>query len=126
MGAAAPPPGMMMPMGSFPFPGGRGMPELPAAIKPRVERITDSEILGPVIRPMPMALLGIAGEAVFLRAPNGQTGLVKEGDQLGGVKLLRIGINRALVEENGEKKELTIFSGYGSESLLPKQSENPR
>jgi hypothetical protein len=71
-----------------------------------------------------MALLGIAGNIAFLRAPNGQTGIVKENEELGGIKLLRIGTNRVLVEEEGQKKELTIFSGLGGESLLPKK-ENP-
>jgi hypothetical protein len=71
-----------------------------------------------------MALLGIAGEDAFLRTASGQTGLVKEGDSLGDLKLLRIGINRVLVEENGEKKELTIFSGYGGESLLTNDTSN--
>jgi hypothetical protein len=99
-------------------------PELPLAIRARVDRITDSEILGPVMRPLPMALLGIAGNVAFLRAANGQTGVVKEGDNLGGLKLLQIGTNRVLVEEDGQKQELTIFSGYGGESLLPKQKDN--
>jgi hypothetical protein len=71
-----------------------------------------------------MALLGIAGEQVFLRAPNGQTGLVKPGDSLGGVKVQKIGINRVLVEEDGEKKELTIFGGMGGESLMPTVKTN--
>jgi hypothetical protein len=94
---------------------------LPPAIQARVDRIVESEILGPFIRPQPAALIGIAGNFAFVRAPTGQTGLVKEGDDLGGIKLLRIGINRVLIEEQGQKKELTIFSGYGGESLLPKQ-----
>ena len=101
-----------------------GMPPRAAALPPpvqaRVDRITDSEILGMVIRPQPMALMGIAGNFAFLRAPTGQTGMVKEGEDLGGVKLLKIGINRVLVEDNGQKKELTIFSGAGGESLMPK------
>jgi hypothetical protein len=94
--------------------------ELPAPIQARVDRIVESEILGPIVRPLPMALLGIAGEHAFLRAPSGQTGLLKEGEQLGAIKLVRIGANRVLVEEDGQTKELTIFSGFGSESLLPK------
>ena len=101
-------------------------PELPLPIRAQVDRITDSEILGPVIRPLPMALLGIAGNVAFLRSANGQTGLVKEGDSLGGLKLIQIGTNRVLVEEDGQKQELTIFSGYGGESLLPKQKDNPK
>lgn len=120
-------PGMPAMMGG---PGGRfggaPPPELPLPIRARVYQITDSEILGPVMRPMPMALLGIAGNVAFLRSASGQTGLVKEGDSLGSLKLLQIGINRVLVEDEGKKQELTIFSGYGSESLLPKEKEPSR
>jgi hypothetical protein len=114
------------PMGMNPSggPGGAKLPDLPLATLARVDKITDSEILGPVIRPLPMALLGIAGNVAFLRAPNGQTGLVKEGDELSGLKLVRIGINRVLVEQDGKKQELMIFSGYGGESLMPKQKDS--
>src|ERR1035437_2548922 len=117
-------PAQMAGMGPLGRPGAMKAPELPLPIQARVDRITDSEILGPVMRPLPMALLGIAGNVAFLRAASGQTGLVKEGDNLGGLKLIRIGINRVLVEDDGQKKELTIFSGYGGESLLPKQKDN--
>jgi hypothetical protein len=102
---------------------GKAPADLPPRIKTRVEYITQSEILGQIVRPMPMALLGIADKDVFLRAPDGQTGTIKEGDELGGVKLLRVGTNRILIEYEGEKKELTIFSGLGSETLLPKATE---
>ena len=61
---------------------------------------------------------------VILRAPNGQTGLLREGEELGGVKLLRIGTNRVLVEHEQQQKELTVFSGFGSETLLPKGKAN--
>jgi hypothetical protein len=94
---------------------------LPPAMQAQVDRVVESEILGPFIRPQPAALVGIAGNFAFVRAPTGQTGLIKEGDELGGIKLLRIGTNRVLVEEQGQTKELTIFSGTGGESLLPKQ-----
>lgn len=104
-------------------PGKRGG-DLPPAIQMRIDRITESEILGPVIRPMPMGLLGIAGDCAFLRSGTGQTGLVKEGDSLGDLKLIRIGINRVLVEQAGQKKELMIFSGYGGDSLLPNDNSN--
>lgn len=103
---------------------GMKAPALPPAVQARVDRITESELLAPIIRPLPMALLGIAGANVFLRAPNGQTGLVKEGEEVGGVKLLRIGVNRVLVELEGQKKELMIFAGFGGETLLPKEKEN--
>lgn len=100
--------------------------DLPPPIQARVDRITESELLGPVMRPLPMALLGIAGDVAFIRGANGQTGLVKAGDKLGELKLLRIGVNRVLVEDEGEKKELTMFSGYGSDSLLPKTQDTPK
>jgi len=99
---------------------GKAAPALPLPIQARVDRVVDSELFGPVFHPMPMGLLGIAGNLAFLRAPNGQTSAVKEGDELGGIKLLRIGINRVLVEEDGQKKELMIFEGLGGQSLLPK------
>ena len=67
-----------------------------------------------------MAVLGIIGEDVILRAPNGRTGLVSVGKELGGIKILEIGINRVLVEEDGKKKELKLHNGYGGESLLKK------
>lgn len=112
-------PTMAMPGGPSGRPGKPGS-SLPPEVQPRVDKIVDSEMFAPVMRPQPMALQGIAGDVAFLRSPSGQTGLVKEGDSLGELKLLRIGINRVLVEVNGEKKELTVFDGYGSESLLPK------
>ena len=112
-------------MGFNPFqPGGDRGPSLPPAVQARVTRITESELLAPVMHPLPMALLGIAGDCAFLRADSGQTGLVKEGDSLDDIKLLRIGINRVLVDQKGEKKELMIFAGYGGESLLPNESSN--
>jgi hypothetical protein len=44
--------------------------------------------------------------------------LIKEGDSIGGVKLLKVGINRVLVEEDGKPKELMIFAGFGGETLM--------
>jgi hypothetical protein len=105
-----------------PMPGKKT--DLPPAVQARLDVVVESEILGPFIRPMPMALLGIAGDDAFLRAPDGQTGMVKEGTNLGAIKLLRIGTNRVLVEENGEKKELTLFAGMGGESLLPPETNS--
>lgn len=110
-----------MAMGSMP---GAKKTTVSPVIQASIDRIVDSEILGPVIRPLPMALLGIAGDEAFLRGPDGQTGLEKEGDTLGDIKLLRIGINRVLVEEDGQQKELTIFDGIGGETLLDKPSQD--
>src|SRR5262249_2836997 len=102
-------------------------PALEPAIQARVDRIVQSEILGAVIttKSLPMALLGIGGKDAFLRAPDGQTGLLREGEELGGIKLLRIGTNRVLIEHENQQKELTLFSGFGSESLLPKKEKTP-
>ncbi len=92
---------------------------LPPVSQARIDRITSSEMLAPVFRPPPMALLGIAGHHAFIRTPNGQSALLREGGESDGIKLLRLGTNRVLIEQAGEKKELTIFNGIGSPSLLP-------
>ena len=94
---------------------------VPPEITARVEKIKESQVLGQVMRPPPMALIGIAGPDVLLRGPNGQTGMVREGESLGGVKIIRIGVNRVLVEHEGQTKELMLFEGFGSESLLEKE-----
>jgi hypothetical protein len=108
-------------------PGGGGAKKvpLPPEAQARVDRIIDSEILGPVIHPMPLALIGIAEQEAFIQATNGQTGPVKLGGEMAGIKLLRIGVNRVLVEVDGEKKELTLFGGIGGESLMPDSANAP-
>lgn len=125
---------------SVPLPQAVGMPGIPGIGRPmgpgspvrqtnspvvqaRLDRIVQSELFGPVQRPLPMALLGIAGESALIRSPAGPMGFVKVGAELAGVKLLQIGTNRVLVEHEGERKELTIFSGFGGESLLPKSTD---
>ena len=134
------PPGMMahrhlppmMPggMGFGGMPGMPGMPggqsPLPPEIQARVDKIVNSEIFAPVMHPMPMTLMGIAGDTAFLRTDSGQTGLVKVGDSLGDVKVVAIGINRVLVEQGGQKKELTIFDGYGGDSLLSQTDKSSK
>lgn len=99
------------------------IPGLPESIRVQVDKITQSEILGPVIRPQPVALMGIAGRDAFLRSPNGRTGLLRTGETLDGIKLLRVGTNRVLIEESGKQRELTIFSGLGSQTLMPTTQE---
>jgi hypothetical protein len=93
----------------------------PPEITARIEKIKETQVLGQIIRPPPMALIGIAGPDVLLRAPNGQTGMIREGEELGGAKLLQIGVNRVLVLHEGKTNELTLFGGFGSESLLGKE-----
>jgi hypothetical protein len=123
----SPPPNAMAGGGPPMMPGMPGMPgaapPLAPEIQARVDKIVNSEIFAPVMHPLPMALLGIAGDTAFLRAASGQTGLVKAGDSLGDLKLLQIGTNRVLVEQDGQKKELTMFDGYGGDSLLSKPEQ---
>ena len=69
-------------------------------------------------------LLGLAGKYAIIKTPGGPTDLVAEGGELAGVKLLRIGLNRVLVEYQGKTHELTIFSGLGSTPLLAPSKEN--
>ena len=107
-------------------PGVSPGPSLPAHVQARVERITQSEILGPVVRPLPMALLGIAGLDAIVRTPDGRTGLLRVGEELGGVKLLQIGTNRVLIEHEKQRKELMLFSGFGSDSLLPTTKQDSK
>ncbi|HUS36250.1 MAG TPA: hypothetical protein VM680_12940 [Verrucomicrobiae bacterium] len=103
--------------------GGAPPSNLPADVQALIDKIKTSQLLGPDIKPPPMALLGIAGKDVFLRGPNGQTGMIREGEELGGAKLIRIGTNRVIVEHEGQQKELMIFSGFGSETLLEKKDK---
>jgi hypothetical protein len=108
-----------------PMGGGMKPIELPPEVQARVDRIIESEVFGPIMRPTPMALIGIADQEAFIRATNGQTGAVKVGGEIGGIKLLRIGVNRVLVELGGETNELTLFDGVGGVSLMPKQTNSP-
>ncbi len=103
-----------------------GPPTLPPQVQATIDKIKQSQLLGPDIKPPPMALLGIAGKDVFLRGPNGQTGMIREGEELDGVKLIRVGTNRVVVEHDKQQKELMIFSGFGSETLLSPQTKEPR
>jgi hypothetical protein len=104
-------------------PGGPPHVNLPPDVQATVDKIRQSQLLGPDIKPPPMALLGIAGKDVFLRGPNGQTGIIRVGEEVGGAKLLRVGTNRVLVEHEGQQKELMIFEGFGSETLLEKKDK---
>lgn len=102
------------------MPGMSARVPLPPLEQARIDKIVQSEILAPVIRPQPMGLLGIAGLDAFVRTPSGQKVILREGGIADGVKILRVGTNRVLIEHAGETKELMIFSGLGGESLLPK------
>lgn len=93
--------------------------DLPAPVRDRIDRVVRSGMFGPPPRTVPIALLGVAGDEAFLRVTNGATGRLGVGETLGGVTVLRITTNRVLIEHGGETNELTLFSGMGSDSLLP-------
>ncbi|MDC0325319.1 hypothetical protein OAM01_01015 [bacterium] len=95
---------------------------LPPEIGQRSTKLEESGIFGRTPKPPPMALIGIAEPYAFLQTPDGQSGKVKQGETLRGVKVLRVGPNRVLVEHEGQTSELSIFSGIGSQSLMPEAS----
>ncbi|MCP5515892.1 MAG: hypothetical protein H7A45_01385 [Verrucomicrobiales bacterium] len=101
------------------FPGGAPPEPLPTNIQNQVDTILQSEILGRLPRPQPLMFLGLAGQHAFLQTPSGQSGIAAEGEEIGGVKVLRIGANRVLVEVEGKPQELVLFPGLPGESLMP-------
>ncbi len=95
------------------------------AFPPRFEIIVTSGILGKAPqapKPKPL-LIGVIGERAMLRAPDGREDLVREGEELGGVKVVKIATNRVLIEFEGKKQELTVYSGMGSPSLLAEEKD---
>jgi hypothetical protein len=102
-------------------------PPTPPDIPERHRSVATSGVLGAVPKaPPPPALLGLAGKYAILRAPGGETDLVAEGGQIGGVKLIRIGINRVLIEHQGKVEELAIFSGLGGAPLAAPGKEGAK
>jgi len=73
----------------------------------------------------PPALLGIVGPYAIVRAPGGQTDLVAEGKEIGGVKVLKIGTNRVLLEFQGKTQEFLLFQGLGGTPLLMPEATAP-
>ena len=68
-------------------------------------------------------LTGIGSDYAFIQAPSGKTDIVKEGGEVGGVKVLKIGTNRVLVEYQGKTMELTIHWGLGGEKLTAPEGD---
>jgi hypothetical protein len=103
-------------------------PSTPAPPAPdRYTTIESSGILGAMPQgPPPPALLGLAGAYAIIRAPEGQTDLVAEGGTLGTVKVIKIGINRVLIEHKGKVEELSIFEGLGGQPLVPGKEASTR
>ena len=91
----------------------------------RYEVVATSGILGkaPTQKPAPPALVGVLGKYAIIRAPDGKEDLVSEGGEFGGVKVIKISTNRVLIEFEAQQKELTVYAGMGSASLLPPKEE---
>lgn len=70
----------------------------------------------------PIVLEGIGGGFAFITAPNGRSGLVGVGETFQGIRVLKIAQNRVLIEYKGEKSELNIWNGLGSEPLIEKKA----
>jgi hypothetical protein len=98
-------------------------PPGPPAIPPRYRVIGRSRIFGtPPGKQAPQpTLVGIAGDRAFIQLPSGRLEILPEGGEAEGLKVLRIDMNRALVEYKGKQVELTLFSGMGSSPLLPQE-----
>jgi len=118
-----PPPAASAPAAAAQPPGSAPAPAPPD----RYTTIESSGILGALPQgPPPPALLGLAGAYAIIRTPEGQTDLVAEGGTLGTVKVVRIGINRVLIEHKGKTEELSIFEGLGGQPLIPGKEASTR
>jgi hypothetical protein len=71
----------------------------------------------------PPVLFGFIGRYAILQAPDGAIDLVPEGGEIGGVKVLKIGVNRAVVLFQGNEMELMVFDGLGSAPLTTPQKK---
>lgn len=87
--------------------------KIPPEVQTHIDAIQTGGMLGQLPQPLPLALLGIGGDDAFIRTANGQTGLLRVGEELGGVKLLRIDINQVVVEMEGQERTLELFPGLG-------------
>ncbi len=87
-------------------------------LKACLAHLERSGILGRTPGPQPLVLIGFAGSSAMLQLPNGRTVLLAEGEEQDGIKVITTDTNRVLVEQDGQPKELTLFSGIGSESLM--------
>jgi hypothetical protein len=118
-----PPPGPRSPAAAIPKPS-----DLSSNALARVDRIISSEIFGPVPRPTPIRLFGLTGRGptAHIQAPTGGQIELLVGEEKAGIKLLEVRPNRVLVEHEGQKKELVMNAGIGSESLLSPGKGNPQ
>lgn len=106
-----------------------------AELRPEVRRVVDSALFGVAPPPPPPAppsgpdkpappkLQGIGAEFAILEIPGKGVHMIRAGTEKEGIKVLAIAINRVLIEVDGEKQELTIHSGFGSDPLLKPEED---
>ena len=80
-----------------------------------------SGLFGSPPKPRQSVLIGIVGDMAIIQTGSGGSKTMSIGETYQNVKLLKLDINRALIEENGKTRELTLHSGIGSESLMQKK-----
>ncbi len=80
-----------------------------------------SETDSPALKPL--KLQGIGGDYAFIELPDHGVQIFKAGQEKHDVKLLRIGVNRVLVQRGEKSEELMIHSGLGGDSLLEKEAD---
>ena len=98
----------------------------PASSLPeRYAPLTSSGLFGkspPQKPPPPPALLGLMGgrekKYAILKGGDGKSFRLAAGEEKNGVKLLRVGTNRVVIEYLEKEIELSLFSGLGGKSLL--------
>ncbi len=100
----------------------------PEPLPQSVLDLADSAAFGKKPKPKPPSappdptLIGIAGASAFIKMPSGTVVPLELDGETDGIRLVKIGLNRVLIEQDGKTHELTIFSGLGSDSLLDDSS----
>lgn len=92
-------------------------------VKVAVTIIKKSGVFGSPPKPRPSSLIGIAENVAFIQTPSGSVQGIEIGQTIQNVKVIKIDTNRVLIEENGKQRELTIYSGMGSETLIGKEGK---
>lgn len=113
-------------------------PEEERALTEPVQRLVDSTLFGFAPPPPPdepekeaappkaepPTFHGTIGDRAILDIPGSGVRSIRKDEEQEGVKVLDISTNRVLIEVDGQKTELTIYSGVGSDPLLnPKEDQ---
>ena len=108
--------------------------ETEPTLRPVVAKVAESSLFGVAPPPPPPSpnqppkakapkLQGIAADFAILEIPGRGVHMIRLGDEEEGVKVLKLALNRVLIEVDGVKHELTIYSGFGSDPLLKPEED---